>query len=422
MTDGEGARIFLMCFQHDYKPPRCCWRTDMLRPANREPKASRAADEVKPPYASVGYFIRPIITPRPPSLPLYRCLCLTFIRPLALHPPLLAVPLPPCPFLASPSIIFNSSYIFLFFLTSKHLLSALLLIFTHYFSLVPLFLFFPGRTLLQVTVTLGEGCHLLFASLNPRPLSVQISISTALLSHLCLFICPSLYTSIHPSYPPDICHLYLLLLPSSFIYIHSLISSNLPPSPWFPPLSIGHMRNFVTLEFTYLCFCGCTLSPFFFFFLPFSIHPSPSTHLSLPPLRLHLSPFSGDPAPITIWTPPSPFFSLPLFSLCLPADSSLSESRPILRMSALGRKRWCHLFQRRRAQPALSHNRDTVVYMMPPLLEANSVTQSFRHSVWKVQCLHKRYFSWTLIHNNLRGMCEWGLCGVLIMLKWFLNW
>lgn len=110
-----------------------------------------------------------------------------------------------------------------------------------------------------------------------------------------------------------------------------------------------------------------------------------------------------------------PFFPLPI-ALCLPADSSLSESRPIrgrlhsvekddvISFSAGGQDwhynttqiRWftrCRLFSRQTA----------------------SVTLKCRYSVYHLSCLHPRYFSLTLITRQKfvkTGLYQLEFCSV----------
>lgn len=118
--------------------------------------------------ASDSYFIWPIMTP---ALSFIHSFCLSLVLPLTLHPSLSAVSHPPRPF-PFPSI----SCFFLFLLS---------------FSSV-----WPPP-ILCVFQPLHQICHLwvtkhitLFLSLFPTcpSLSVQISISTALFSHLCLSV------------------------------------------------------------------------------------------------------------------------------------------------------------------------------------------------------------------------------------------
>ena len=195
------------------------------------------------------------------------------------------------------------------------------------------------------------------------------------------FICLSLLWHL-------VCLLLLLLFlvvppPAVPLFIPALMSLNLPPSPWFPPLSWKH-------EHTSRSGITCVREDAsyylqFFHYFPFLkiIH-----YLSL---SLFLFSISISPSPLTIWTPRS---SLSL-SLCLPADSSLSELRPIWGRLRSGEKTWCHPFQRRRAGPAQSH---AVVYMKPSLLKT-SVTRSCRHSVCHLGCSGS---SLNLIHSKLQ--------------------
>lgn len=110
-----------------------------------------------------------------------------------------------------------------------------------------------------------------------------------------------------------------------FHFIHHLISPNLLPSPWFTfvfwKYCRFHTHTCVSEDAPYYCqfffYFSLFLNQFFLFMISlFSCCPSSS-----------LSPFFGDPSPLTIWTPP--ILLSPSLSLCLPADSSLSKSRPI---------------------------------------------------------------------------------------------
>lgn len=107
-------------------------------------------------------------------------------------------------------------------------------------------------------------------------------------------------------------------------------------------------------------------------FLSFFLSPSPSGPPILPSLQCSLS---------TCWF-----------------QSQRVEAK--LRTSALSRKRWCHLFERRRARLALSRHTDTVVYTMLPLFQ----TDSLSYTEMQTQCIPPQLFAleafWFEINNE----------------------
>lgn len=92
---------------------------------------------------------------------------------------------------------------------------------------------------------------------------------------------------------------------------------------------------------------------FYFSFIFIKVLSLPVLHLPLSFLWRSITPHHLDP----------PFLSLHRSLSTCWFQSQCFEAN--LRTSVLGRKRWCHLFQRRRAGPVRSHDRDTVVYTMP---------------------------------------------------------
>lgn len=182
----------------------CCWRADrftgcQVTTCNRELETSRAADEVKcfttrssleQPYASVSYFIWPIITP---ALPLTRQLCLTFVLLFALYPSL-SLSAHPFPFPSINLNDFSSCVFFSSFLLALSTSSVLLSSFIPSFSLVLLSLSpcFPTATsdqTLRFMPPLGDKAyHPLFFCLSPPPFPPSQSALLFCLASDCLSV------------------------------------------------------------------------------------------------------------------------------------------------------------------------------------------------------------------------------------------
>lgn len=191
--------------------------------------------------------------------------------------------------------------------------------------------------------------HILFLSLflTCPSLSVQISISTALFSHLCLSV------------------LVIPLISAVFLNSHHALSLQFTLS--FLRISSTVLHKYENISFNLnfhpgTCFCFIRVHVFWRYVVPpppfllmFSLF---SRSLSFP---LFITPHHLDP----------PFFSLHRSLSTCWFQSQRVEAN--LRTSALSRKRWCHLFQRWRARLALSHDTDTLVYTMPPLFKTDSL-------------------------------------------------
>lgn len=194
-------------------------------------------------------------------------------------------------FLTSPSIFsyFVLLFLFLIFVNSTH---SSALPFSLYLSFVPLLF----SHLCALMSPLSDGARRpLFASLPACPsVSSDLNLHCSFVSPL--FICPSLYLSFLSFW-------YLLL--------------------GFSTTSLLLLIPF-KIEKTFLKTCN---------FLAVYFH---STSLNSFPLMFPLS-FLWYPSPLIIWT--TPFSPLPLSTCRFPSDS-----RANLRLFALGRKRWCHLF------------------------------------------------------------------------------
>lgn len=181
---------------------------------------------------------------------------------------------------------------------------------------------------------------------------------------------------------------------------------------------------FCLLEFAYSCFWGYNFSlavcffifPFLnpFFLIIFSLFScSPSSSFSL--LWRSITPHHLDP----------PFFSLHLSLSTCWFQSQRVEAN--LRTSALGRKRWCHPFQRRRAGPALSHDTDTVVYVMPSLFKTGSLsytelpTQHVPPQLLTTEELQFDFHSDTMRQNCFFNKNSVVLTVFMLLLKWFFD-
>ncbi len=185
---------------------------------------------------------------------------------------------------------------------------------------------------------LGDKAHHPLFAATPSP---SFFVSPDFNLH-CSFVSPLfVYLSFSsPWYLPSVSSTTSLSSPATmhFHFIHPLISSNLPSSIWFPPLSLGNMSNifhiyiqhiFVTQQFPYLCFWGRKtyywwyfIFPFFnsFFLLMFSLFScTPSSSLSF--LWRSITSHHLDP----------PFFSLHLsfVYLLIPVSASWGQSEDV---------------------------------------------------------------------------------------------
>lgn len=189
--------------------------------------------------------------------------------------------------------------------------------------------------------------HILFLSLflTCPSLSVQISISTALFSHLCLsvLVIPLISAVFLNSH-----HALSLQFTLSFLRISSTVLHKYFIQSKFSPRDLFLFYKGAR----FLAVCCPPPPPFLLMFSLFS------RSLSFP---LFITPHHLDP----------PFFSLHRSLSTCWFQSQRVEAN--LRTSALSRKRWCHLFQRWRARLALSHDTDTLVYTMPPLFKTDSL-------------------------------------------------